>query len=79
MGSKHNTNKSVFNISPNIVVSVDENDMGDMYVYDQDRGYILNGMTASDLVDFFDYNDNGRVKEEILDVLINMTITEGTH
>ena len=53
--------------------------MGDMYVYDNDRGYILNGITASDLIDFFAYNDDMHISEEIIDVLINMTINKGTH
>lgn len=79
MGSIKNTNENIFTISPNILLSIDDNDMGDMYVYDNDRGYILNGTTASDLVDFFAYNDNMHISNEIIDVLLDMTINKGTH
>jgi len=79
MGSRQNLNPKVFHISSNIVLSVDDNNMGDMYVYDGMYGYILNGATAGDLVDYFAYEDKIPISEEILDICMNMTINKGTH
>ena len=79
MGSLKNTNKRVFNITPNIIMSVDTNNMGEMYVYDSEYGYILNGVTASDLVDYFAYKNEPKLSEEIKDTLMTTTINKGIH
>jgi hypothetical protein len=79
MGTLKNTNKKVFNISPNIIMSIDENNIGEMYIYDSKYGYVLNGVTASDLVDYFVYKNNKHLSKEIINILMTMTINKGTH
>lgn len=79
MGSLKNQGNRVFGMSSNVIMTMDDNDMGEMYIYDKDRGYILNGMTASDLVDYFAYKNDMNRSNEIMDILLNMTINKGTH
>jgi hypothetical protein len=79
MGSLYNKNKKVFSVTPNIIMSVDDNNIGEMYVYDENYGYILNGVTASDLVDFFIYKNRMDLSEEIINTVMNITIHTGTH
>ncbi len=56
----------------------DEN-LGDMYIYDDHKGYILNNMTASELVDYFVCNDNPELSREILDTIMGIDMNRGTH
>lgn len=83
MGMKANLNKKVFNVSPNIVVSIDEKNMGEMYVYGKDEkdGYILNGATASELIDYFAYKNNIPLSEEIINMVmqVNVNVNSLTH
>ena len=80
MGTLKNSNKKMFNISPSIIVNMDENNMGEMYVYDKSpNGLILNGMTAKQLIDYFAYHDNMELSNEILDIIMNVNINVGTH
>ena len=81
MGMKSNLNKKIFNVSPNIIVSIDDKNMGEMYVYDSKAGdgYILNGATASDLIDYFAFNGDIPLSEEILDMVMNVTINKVTN
>ena len=79
MGSIENKSREVFNVTPNIVMSIDDNNMGEMYIYEGCRKLIFNGITASDLVDYFYCNDKHKLSEEIFDVIMNMTINKGTH
>lgn len=79
MASINNPNDNIFNISDNIIISIDDNNMADMYVYDDHNQYVLNGYTASDLVTFFAYNDDVDLSEEILDIVMDITVHIGTH
>ena len=81
MGMKSNANNKIFNVSPNIIVSVDDKNMGEMYVYGtkDSSGYILNGATASDLIDYFAYENELPLSEEILDMVMNVNISKTTH
>ena len=60
-------------------MSVDDNNIGEMYVYDDVYGYILNGATASDLINFFAYRDRMDISEEIISTLMNMRINTRIH
>jgi type I restriction-modification system DNA methylase subunit len=79
MATLKNTNKKCYNITPNIIMNIDDNNMGEMYVYGDSYGYILNGATASDLVDYFAYKNNIELSEEILDMLMSINLNMGTH
>jgi len=73
MGSKENKNKKMFNISPHIIMSVGDNNIGNMYVYDNNLdAYVLNGATASQLVVQFVHQGQDRLSDEILDTIMNM-------
>lgn len=76
MASKENTNDRIIFFSDNILLSIDDNNIGDMYIYDHDYQYILNGLTASDLVNYFKYTENGweELADEILDVMMDLTV-----
>lgn len=79
MATMNNPNKNILDLSPNIIMHVDENNIGEMYIYDNDRGYVLNGITASDLIDYFAYNDDIHLSEEIIDICMDVIINQGTH
>lgn len=80
MATYNNTNDNLVEVSPNIMISIDDNNMGEMYVYDNKYSYILNGLTASDLVYYFnDDEENFHLAEEIQDTMMEITINKGTH
>lgn len=80
MATYKNTNNKLVQVSPNIMIMMDDNNMGEMYVYDDKYQYILNGMTASDLVCYFNEDDTLHyLAEEIKDTMMGITINRGTH
>ena len=79
MANINNTNERVFNVSPNIVISVDDNNIADMYIYDEKYRYVLNGYTASDLVCYFADKGEVSLSHEIMDTMMDITIDIGTH
>jgi len=78
MGTLKNTNNNLFTISPHIMLSI-VNNVGEMYIYDDKYQYILNSMTASDLIDYFHYTNNNHLSEEIIDTMMNMKFNTGTN
>lgn len=80
MASFNKTDPNIIEVSENILISVDENNLGEAYIFDDKYRYILNGMTASELIMFFDSNDDSvHLSEEILDMMMSLTINTGTH
>ena len=79
MASIKNTNTRVFNISPNIIISLDDKNLGDMYIFDEHYSYVLNGLTASDLVCYFADKGEPSLSNEILSTMMEITIDKGTH
>jgi hypothetical protein len=79
MGTVRNESNNIFSVSPNIIMMVDDNNVGEMYVYDDRYGYVLNGATASDLIDFFAYKNRIDLSEEIIETVMNVTTHTGTH
>jgi hypothetical protein len=74
MGTLRNTGNQIIIMSPNIVLTADANNVGNMRVYDKaGNAYVFNGMTANDLVMYFGGTDDEYpLAEEMLDVLIGM-------
>ncbi len=81
MASVINNNKRMFNVSPNIILKIDNNNVGDMYVYNDDnKGFILNGLTASYLIDYFKIKNKPVLVHEIIDTLMGINnINNITH
>ena len=80
MGRLLDDKKNIVSLSPNIIMHLDKGNLGELYVYDKkSTAYVLNGITASDLVDYFALTDNADLSEEIIDVCMNIIINTGTH
>ena len=76
MATLNNTNRELIGISSNVIMTVDDDNQGDLYICDDEYSYVLNNATASDLVDFFAYNNRVDLSEEIIDTLMDMTFTD---
>lgn len=79
MATIKNPNTNIFNMSPNIVIAVDDSNMGEMYVYDNKFRYILNGLTASDLICYFAEKGDMHLSNEIMETVMIMTAESGTN
>lgn len=80
MASFKNPNNDVITITENILITIDDTDHGDMYVYDDKYRYILNGMTASELIEYFNHKKGDtHLSEEIQDTMMSLTVNEETH
>jgi hypothetical protein len=79
MASIKDPQDNVIHVSPNVVISLSDDNIGEMYIYDDNYMYVLNGMTASDLVGYFNSVEDYHLSDEIVEVLMDMTINQGTH
>ena len=79
MATLENMSERVFNVSQNIVMSIDKNNVGDLYVYGSRNRYVLNGASASDLIDYFWCNNKEELAEEILDFVMSVTVNTATN
>lgn len=79
MASIKDPQDNVIHVSPNVVISLSDDNIGEMYIYDDKYMYVLNGMTASDLVGYFNSVEDFHLSDEIVEVLMDMTINQGTH
>jgi hypothetical protein len=54
MGTLKNLENKTILLSPNIIMGIDDNNVGNIRVYDkQGNGYVFNGMTANTLIAYF--------------------------
>jgi hypothetical protein len=73
MGTLKNLENKTILLSPNIIMGIDDNNVGNIRVYDkQGNGYVFNGMTANTLIAYFGGTEEYLLAEEMLDVLISL-------